>query len=166
MTDHIGGPATGRDTLRAVARWAGAPFWNRLRPRIETIAAERSSVVERDLRIQLADLHAQVAVGVADLRAALDATNVDLGGQVVWTQQQIGSQVAALDERVALLERAPAGPPGDGDDQAAARSLVDEVRAEHARVRARLTAVASYEHRIATLEQALASLAGNGGETN
>jgi uncharacterized protein involved in exopolysaccharide biosynthesis len=50
---------------------------------------------------------------------------------------------------------------GDQSEQAEARSLVEEVRSEHARVRARLSAVASYEHRIAQLEQTLNTLTGN-----
>ncbi|HEX4723844.1 MAG TPA: hypothetical protein VH333_15115 [Pseudonocardiaceae bacterium] len=166
MTDHhIQGAANGREALRAVARWAGNPVWNRLRPRIETIAAERSDALARELRAEIAGLRAELTESVANLRAALDATNVDLGGQIGSAESRIGSQAAALDERVAVLERPPALA-GDSAEQAAARSLVDEIRTEHARVRARLSAVASYEHRIATLEQTLKSLAGNGGGQN
>ena len=151
---------TGRDTLRAMARWASTPVWNRLRPRVETIAAARSADVARELRAELADLRAELASGILDLRAAIDAAHRDLGGQMVSLQSRIGSHVAALDERVALLERPPVAD-GDAGDQAVARSLVDEIRAEHAKVRARLSAVAGYEHRIATLERTLESLAGN-----
>jgi chromosome segregation ATPase len=145
-----------RDALRGIARWTGTPVWNRIRPRVEAIADQRSAAVARELRAALADLRAELHGNVADLRAAIQATH-DRVNQVEWAQERLGPQVAAVDERVAVLER-PAPDAGDQDERQEARSLVEEVRAEHARVRARLSAVATYEHRIARVEETLATL--------
>jgi chromosome segregation ATPase len=148
-----------KNALRLIARWTGSPVWNRIRPRVETIAADRSAQVARQLRAELADLRAELQSNVTDLRSAVAATDERIS-QVEWTQERLGPQVAAVDERLAVLER-PAPAAGDPAEQAEARSLVAEVRSEHAKVRARLSAVASYEHRIAQLEQTLTTLTGN-----
>jgi uncharacterized protein involved in exopolysaccharide biosynthesis len=68
---------------------------------------------------------------------------------------RIGPQVAALEERIeALRERVedPA-PTGTPEEVAAARTVLDEVRAEHARVRARISAAVVYEERLRVLEE-------------
>ena len=148
-----------KNALRVIARWTGSPVWNRIRPRVETIAADRSAEVARVLRAELADLRAELQSNVTDLRSAEAATD-DRISQVEWTQERLGPQLAAVDERLAAVER-PVPAAGDRSEQDEARSLVEEVRSEHARVRARLSVVASYEHRIATLEQTLGTLTGN-----
>lgn len=147
-----------KNALRVLARWTGSPVWSRIRPRVETIAADRSAQVARELRAELADLRAELQSNVTDLRTAVAATHERIN-QVEWTQERLGPQVAAVDERLAVVERPV--PAGDQSEQDEARSLVEEVRSEHARVRARLSAVASYEHRIAQLEQTLNTLTGN-----
>jgi chromosome segregation ATPase len=149
----------GKEVLRAIARRAGAPIWHRVRPRVETIAAQRSAAVAQELHAEIADLRAELRRDLADLRTAMDATR-NLTDQVEWTQSRMGPQVAALDERVAQLEQ-PTTLTGTKEEEAEARTLVDEVRTEHAKVRARLSAVASYEHRIAKVEQTLTALTGN-----
>ena len=74
--------------------------------------------------------------------------------------RRIGPHVAALDQRVAGLERQqpdrqPTGLTTDDEQQREARSLVSEIRTEHSLVRARLSVVAAYEHRITQLERAV-----------
>ncbi|WP_309111694.1 N-acetylneuraminate synthase family protein [Saccharothrix sp.] len=71
----------------------------------------------------------------------------------------LAEQVAAIEVRLGTLEadrRLPVGGAGDGDDSGEAAALLDAVRSEHSRVRARIAAVASYEERIHRLENALA----------
>jgi septal ring factor EnvC (AmiA/AmiB activator) len=97
-----------KNALRLIARWTGSPVWNRIRPRVETIAADRSAQVARQLRAELADLRAELQSNVTDLRSAVAATDERIS-QVEWTQERLGPQVAAVDERLAVLERpAPA----------------------------------------------------------
>lgn len=57
------------------------------------------------------------------------------------------SQMESLREKVALL------PPPEPAEIDTARSLIDEVRREHAQIRARLTGIARYEERLARLEE-------------
>jgi uncharacterized protein involved in exopolysaccharide biosynthesis len=69
---------------------------------------------------------------------------------------RVSPQVAALEERLAGLTAPPASPDLGtvlaGDDPAAA-DLLDAIRAEHARVRARISAAAKYEERLRQLEE-------------
>jgi hypothetical protein len=129
-----------------------------MRPRVEAIAAEHSAMVARELRAEIAEL-AELRTAVANLRTDVAKTHERIN-QVESIQDRFGPQLAAVDERVAAIER-PFPTAADQSEQAEARSLVEEVRSEHARVRARLSAVASYEHRIAQLEQTLNTLTGN-----
>jgi hypothetical protein len=168
MNNHTpawgGGRNIGKDTLRVLARRAAAPVLDRLWPRVETIAARSSAALATELRSEIADLRSDMKIELAELRTAIDATIGDLAGRVDWTENElrrIGPHVAAVDERVAGLERPAPDPTADAPAQGEARSLVEEIRGEHARVRARLSAVAHYEHRIAKMEQALTTLAGN-----
>jgi predicted nuclease with TOPRIM domain len=67
---------------------------------------------------------------------------------------RLGPQLAALEQRVEDL-RVRLDDPAFGADQAQqaeARSLVDEVRAEHAKVRARISAAVVFEERLRVLE--------------
>jgi hypothetical protein len=129
-----------------------------MRPRVEAIAAEHSAMVAKELRAEIAEL-AELRTAVANLRTDVAKTHERIN-QVESIQERFGPQLAAVDERVAAMER-PVTTAADQSEQAEARSLVEEVRSEHARVRARLSAVASYEHRIAQLEQTLNTLTGN-----
>ena len=89
------------------------------------------------------------------LRAAGDNERriADLERELV----RLSPQVAALEERVERISRQLSGEPAPVDDAdlAEARSLVDEVRAEHARVRARITAATVFEERLRVLEERL-----------
>lgn len=84
---------------------------------------------------------------VADLERRL--------GDAVREIARIGPQLAALEERVEdlrarLQDPPPSAEPGEVE---AARSVLDEVRAEHARVRARISAATVFEERLRVLEE-------------
>lgn len=67
---------------------------------------------------------------------------------------RIGPQVAALEQRLEdLAEQLSPVDPGSTDDRADARSLLEEVRREHAQVRARITAATVFEERLRVLEE-------------
>jgi predicted nucleic acid-binding Zn-ribbon protein len=136
-----------RDLLREAARRFGTPLWQRLRPYVDTAVARR---VEQHTRQTVDDLRA----ADAGARAELD----QLGGRVAWTENEMrrmSAHLAAVDERLAGVERpVTAGQPGETEHHEA-RALVDEIREEHARIRARLTAIARYEERLGRLEAAI-----------
>ncbi|MDQ3402401.1 MAG: hypothetical protein M3548_03275 [Actinomycetota bacterium] len=66
-------------------------------------------------------------------------------------------QVAAIEARLASVDDALAAVPRAADDVELdqARSLIDEIRREHAQIRVRLTGVARYEERLGRLEEKL-----------
>lgn len=70
----------------------------------------------------------------------------------------LSAQVGAIEERLQdLADKAGTGPYESDDESAAsARSLVEEVRDEHRRIRVRFGAVTQYEERLRRLESALA----------
>jgi chromosome segregation ATPase len=77
--------------------------------------------------------------------------------QADWSANELARlapQVAALETRVEQKAR-PTVLSGGLEDLPEARSLVDLVRDEHARVRARLAMVSAYEERLRRLEQRL-----------
>lgn len=84
---------------------------------------------------------------VADLERRLGDALRELG--------RIGPQVAALEERIEALRQQveEPTPTGSPEEVAAARTVLDEVRAEHARVRARISAAVVYEERLRVLEE-------------
>lgn len=73
-----------------------------------------------------------------------------------WTAnelERIVPQVAAQESQLeSLREKISAVPAGDQSQIDESRSLIDEIRREHAQVRVRLTAVAQYEDRLRKLE--------------
>jgi predicted nucleic acid-binding Zn-ribbon protein len=136
-----------RDLLREAARRFGTPLWQRLRPYVDTAVARR---VEQHTRQTVDNLRAADAAAGAELD--------QLGGRVAWTENEMrrmSAHLAAVDERLAGVERpVTPGQSGETEDHEA-RTLVDEIREEHARIRARLTAIARYEERIGRLEAAI-----------
>jgi uncharacterized coiled-coil protein SlyX len=70
----------------------------------------------------------------------------------------LSAQVGALEERLQdLTEKVEVGTyDADDDERAAARSLVQEIRDEHRRIRVRFGTMTKYEERIRRLESALA----------
>ncbi|HEX5405910.1 MAG TPA: hypothetical protein VFX16_26845 [Pseudonocardiaceae bacterium] len=124
------------------------------------MAQRHAAGVARELRAEIGELRAELHASVAELCGAVDRLG-GLVGRIDWTEgevRRIGPHVAAVDQRVAGLERQPVGP-ATGEEQVAARSLVTEIQTEHARIRTRLSAVAAYEHRIAAMEEAVTILA-------
>lgn len=83
---------------------------------------------------------------IADLERRLGDAVREIG--------RIGPQLAALEERVEELRARLQDPPltADAAEVEAARSVLDEVRAEHARVRARISAATVFEERLRVLE--------------
>jgi DNA repair exonuclease SbcCD ATPase subunit len=69
--------------------------------------------------------------------------------------KRVSPQLAALEERVEDLRQRLDLPDLDAsdDDRAEARSLVEEIRREHAQVRARISAATVFEERLRVLEE-------------
>lgn len=70
---------------------------------------------------------------------------------------RLAPQVAALEERLEDLRESQRLTPPEGtvEEQAEARSLVEEVRREHAQIRARISAATVFEERLRVLEEEL-----------
>jgi chromosome segregation ATPase len=146
-----------KHALRGIVRRTGEPVWSRLWPRVEAVAERHAAGAARELRGEIAELRTELRGDVAALHEAVDRLS-SLFGRMDWTEgetRRIGPHVAALDQRLAGLERQPTELITDDDQQREARSLVTEIRTEHSRVRARLSVVAAYEHRITQLERAV-----------
>ncbi len=73
--------------------------------------------------------------------------------------QRLMPQLAAVEVRLSEQRRDPATVTGTPDEVEEARSIVEEVRREHDRVRARLSGVAWYEDRLRKLEERIEALA-------
>ncbi|MGX7823593.1 hypothetical protein ACTG9Q_00720 [Actinokineospora sp. 24-640] len=77
-----------------------------------------------------------------------------------WTANELERvipQVASLEARLAAVDDLLAGTPvADGAELGQARSLIEEIRREHAQIRVRLTGVAQYEERLGRLEDQVA----------
>ena len=104
-------------------------------PRDVVRALRRAHRLPDDVGEQMADLNQRLGDAVREI-------------------SRIGPQLAALEERVELLrqrieEPNPSGTPEQVD---AARTVLDEVRAEHARIRARISAATVFEERLRVLE--------------
>jgi hypothetical protein len=144
--------------LRTVVKRAGQPVLSRFWPRIEAVAARHANRVAGELRAELAELRGELRAEVAGMRETLTRLS-EAADKQEWTENEVrrmAPQVAAVDQRVASLER----PVVDGAETPAARELVEEIRAEHAKVRARLSAIAMYEQRIMKVEQAVSGFSG------
>lgn len=87
----------------------------------------------------------------------LEGNDTATGGKFEVLQHQL----AAMERRLSELEgRLDSAPDSSAPERAQARSLLEEMRQEHRRVRAELGAIVSYEERIRRLEQALEPTAG------
>lgn len=138
-------------TVKYLGKVAVFPLWKRLRWRIENVADQRYAPQFDDLRRQVDALRGELHAIRDELRTHTDRRADELDGRIRWHDDEIyrlSAHVAAMDSRLATLER-----PGGGN--AAATPDVEEARAEHARVRARVSAVAQYEERLARVEEAL-----------
>jgi hypothetical protein len=75
------------------------------------------------------------------------------------------SQFGAIEERLADLEQRlrdarphVGGTPPDDEALAQASTLVDDVRTEHARIRARMQIISAYEERLRRVEESVTEL--------
>ncbi|MCZ2859539.1 hypothetical protein [Blastococcus sp. VKM Ac-2987] len=78
-----------------------------------------------------------------------------LDEQATWNAHQISRlapQAASFEQRLERQARPVVVNAGGNDELSESRMLVDVVREEHARIRARLSAVSAYEERIRRLE--------------
>lgn len=87
---------------------------------------------------------------LADLESRLG----DVERELVRISPQLAALEARLEDLVARLDGTPLA--ATPEEQAEARSLLEEVRAEHARVRARITAATVFEERLRVVEDKLA----------
>lgn len=130
---------TAKGTIRRL------PGASALIQRIDSALLWRIDEAVQPLRHELADLQ-QAA---ADSRAALSEV------------RRMAPQLAAVEERLAgigdLLDHPE--PAGDGE-RAEAIGLIDEIRQEHTRIRARMTAISWYEDRLRQTEQRIGVLEG------
>ncbi|WP_024876579.1 hypothetical protein [Saccharomonospora piscinae] len=95
-----------------------------------------------------------------DHRRRLDELEAGLErvrGDLLWTTgevQRLVPHVAAQEARLEdLRESIALVPAGDGGQVAQARTLIEEIQRQHAQLRARLSGVARYEHRLRQLEE-------------
>jgi chromosome segregation ATPase len=96
----------------------------------------------------------------ADHRRRLDALEADMRevrGDQHWTRSELDRlmpHVAAQDGRIEdLREQISLAPSADSTEQAAARSLIEEIQRQHAQIRVRLAGIARYEDRLRKLEE-------------
>ena len=167
---------TGRALARKLARTVSVPFTARFWPRVEAIAAAHARQVseraDRENDQLREDLLVRVDGSARDIDRAhsrLDEVagwHTELGNEFDKLRDRVGklehelsrvaAQLAAVDTRLAVAERAPVVVGGaDPAQLTEATTLVDEIRTEHRRMAARLTALASYEERIGRLEEHL-----------
>lgn len=144
MSDFQGAVSRAKELVRL----AGRPVFGRLRPRIEYIAMER-------VRPELDELRG----ALHDLRRDVEHATEELDGHVKWLydeQRRLAPHLAALEARIAAFER-PGSVARLAERLEYSADEADEVRAEHARIRARLAAISKYEERLARLEDAVAA---------
>jgi hypothetical protein len=68
------------------------------------------------------------------------------------------ARLADLEQRLADVRAGVTATPLDDDGLATGRGLLDEVRTEHARIRARMQVVSAYEERLRRVEESVAEL--------
>jgi len=142
--------------VKKLGKAVAFPLWRKLRWRIEQVSEQRYGPRFEDLRRDLDGLRGELLAlrdEVHGLRAELRENVRNITNRLDWQDNELKLRapvLAGLQTRVAELER-----PGVKGEPVA-----DEAAAEHARARARLSAVARYEERIARLEDALARQAG------
>jgi chromosome segregation ATPase len=107
---------------------------------VDRLARDHSEVVE-DMRRRVADLERRF--NEVDKIQRWSANELE---RVI---PQIAAQESQLESLREKITAAPASDQGQIDES---RTLIDEIRREHAQVRVRLTAVAQYEDRLRKLE--------------
>ncbi|WP_156758483.1 hypothetical protein [Actinokineospora pegani] len=156
------------ERLRTTARQAGRPLWMKFRGRVEALISERITEASHDwrgrddaLRERIDEQQEQIRILSTDLATAVadaDRRLHEVAASVDWLDHEhrrMSPQIAAAEARLAELERRAARPDLAAAEQAdpALAALVEELRAEHAKIRARLGTVSRYEERLARLEE-------------
>ena len=123
-----------------------------------TLKALRAKVDESQQRLarqeqQLKDLEARVTY--LDRARALEASERERRDAQFGT---IEVRLAELEQRLQDAHPLTGTTPPDDDQLAEASRLVEEVRTEHARVRARMQVISSYEERLRRVEESLTEL--------
>lgn len=97
----------------------------------------------------------KIGEAIAALRGAR-AMQRDLG-DLKRELMRLSPQVAAMEARIEELRLAlePSGTLEGAEEQAEARSMLDEMRREHAQVRARISAATVFEERLRVVEERL-----------
>lgn len=90
---------------------------------------------------------------VPDRLAEVEQRLADAERELVRVAPQVAALEARLEDLVSRLDRTPLS--ATDAEQAEARSLLEEVRTEHARVRARITAATVFEERLRVVEDKL-----------
>lgn len=143
-----------------------------LRDKMPTMTTNRIRIAEMENRITQQRLHlSDVRKTQRDQRGRLDRLRAKLNTfsermenlnrtvkQLRVGYARVDSQMSAVELRLASLERMEERPcdAADGQPEALTASRVlDEIRQEHSRVRARFQVMTNYEERIRRLEEAL-----------
>ncbi|MGH3371962.1 MAG: hypothetical protein ACRDPR_18405 [Nocardioidaceae bacterium] len=106
-------------------------------------------------------LRARRSIGPDETVARLDRQSGRIGA-LERDLARIGPQVAALEARVEDLRQRLETPELRDGEYAEAVSLVEEVRREHHRIRARITAATRFEERLRRLEDRFADVEARG----
>jgi predicted nucleic acid-binding Zn-ribbon protein len=138
--------------VRQAGRRLFRPLLRSYRVPIDRVVLPYLDELRHEFHSRIDELRSFVADEVEQLRRQHD----DLGRELdnlVQDIRRIAPQVAAIEHRLAAsTEPTVVLTASATEDLDEARSLVKEVRAEHAKIRARLTAMAVYEERIGRLE--------------
>jgi hypothetical protein len=122
--------------------------------RLERAIAWRVETALQPVQLQLDEL----ALRVGNLERRLDErlpNAVRAAHRAVSEVERIKPHVAGTEQRLEELrqEVETRTDPGTSEEQREARRLVEEIRREHERIRARMTAIAWYEDRLRRVEE-------------
>jgi hypothetical protein len=142
------------NAVKKLGKTLAFPLWKRLRWRIEDVTERRFGPRIDELRRELDGVRGELHAVRDELKGHLETRDRELEG---WLHRhddelrRLAVHVSGIEGRVGAFERP--------DPVGGRPAEVDEVRAEHARIRARVSAVAQYEERLARVEEALAARA-------
>lgn len=124
---------------------------------------QRRNPLARLLRALVAVVRRVLGTGQvpAEVAARLDRQHGRLG-EVERDLARIGPQVAALEARFEDLRQQLTVPQPGSEELTQAGALVEQIRREHERMRARVSAAARFEERLGQLEDQMTALASPG----
>jgi chromosome segregation ATPase len=139
------------NAVKELGKKLAFPLWKRLRWRIEDVTEQRFGPRIDELRRELEGVRGELHAVRDELRQGTAGRDREFEGRLHWHEDELrrlAVHVSAIEGRIGSLERP--------DPVGGRVTEVEEVRAEHARIRARVSAVAQYEERLARVEEALA----------